>query len=130
MGRARGASLLEMSSSSAHRMWRERTSALMEHIMLAKGVLDDFIKKQTDSGTACSSRLLEAKRGYDGLLKDVKLLQNQIDSHQEAMEAEKTDLEQTMDAIKEVEESYKDDVKKCDKLKQEAKDEKAQFEKE
>merc|ERR1719191_422558 len=101
---------------------------MLDRIMKAKGVLDSFIEKQKSSGDACSARLLEAKRGLDQLLKDVKLLAAQIDAHQAAMEAEKEDLAATMESIEQVEDEHKDDLAKCAEKKKEALDAKAGFE--
>merc|ERR1719281_107541 len=95
---------------------------------MSRGVLDDFIKKQKESGDACSARLLDAKRGYDGLLKDVKALTTQIDAHEKVLEAENADLSATLDAIKEVEDEFDEDIAKCKKEKKEALDDKAGFE--
>merc|ERR1719171_603760 len=119
-------SLIELSNT--HKMWRSKTSALYAHIMSATGILDDFINKQKKSGDACSARLLDAKRGYDGLLKDVKLISEQIDAHEKVMEAENADLSATMDSIKEVEATFKEDMEKCSKEHAEALADKATFE--
>merc|ERR1719359_2497175 len=78
-----------LQQAAKHKQWRSTAKLMLEKIMKAKGVLDSFIEKQKNSGDACSARLMEAKRAYDGLLKDVKLLAAQIDAHQAAMEAEK-----------------------------------------
>merc|ERR1719420_1911742 len=100
---------------------------MLEKIMQAKGVLDNFIEKQKKSGNACSARLMEAKRAYDGLLKDVKLLAAQMDVHEKVLEAEKADLAQTMEEIKEVEETFEESMAKCAELKQQALEDKKSF---
>merc|ERR1719235_2303785 len=126
MAQPQVAALLQQ--SAAHKLWRVKVSGLLDSIMKTAGVLDSFIEKQKSSGDACSARLLEAKRGYDGLLKDTKTLTIQIDAHEKAMEAEKEDLNVTMESIKEVKDEHKEDIEKCEKAKQEALDEKAGFE--
>merc|ERR1719379_1511246 len=111
-----------------HKQWRFKTQAMLEKITKAKGVLDSFIEKQKNSGDACSARLMEAKRAYDGLLKDVKLLAAQIDAHEKALEAENADLSQTLESIKEVEDEHADDIEKCEEERKQALKEKKGFE--
>merc|ERR1711939_547028 len=125
MAQPQVAALLQQ--SAAHKLWRVKVSGLLDSIMKTAGVLDSFIEKQKSSGDACSARLLEAKRGYDGLLKDTKTLTIQIDSHEEAMEDEQLDLSATMQSIKEVKEEHDEDIEKCEKEKKAALDEKAGF---
>merc|ERR1719333_979686 len=117
-----------LQQAAKHKQWRSKAQLLLEKIMKAKGVLDSFIEKQKESGDACSARLMEAKRAYDGLLKDVKLLAAQIDAHESAMEAEKEDLSATLESIEQVEDEHKEELDKCAKKKKEALDAKAGFE--
>merc|ERR1719359_267812 len=92
----------------------------MEQLNKSEGVLDDFIKAQKNAGTACSARLLEAKRSLDQLNSDSKSLSNQVNSHQEVLETESENLNITKLSIKSVEDEYDTDIKECDRLKAEA----------
>jgi len=93
-------------------------------------VLEEFIQKQEDSGDACSSRLLEAKRVLDGLLADVKSLSVQVDSHEEVLETETENLNITEESVKAVEIVHDEAIADCDKEKQDAIDRVSQYQSE
>merc|ERR1719235_2754214 len=103
-----------------HRQWREKHAIQMQQLKQSEDVLDDFIKAQAAAGTACSARLMEAKRALDSLNSEAKSLSNQVDSHEEVLETESENLNITKLSIKSVEEEYVDDVKECNRLKAEA----------
>merc|ERR1719217_1103779 len=91
-------------------------------------VLEEYIKKQEESGDACSARALEAKRALDGLLKDLKTLETQIDSHEEVLETETENLNITDIAVEAVKTTHKEDMAACEKKKQEAMDRVSMYE--
>ena len=47
--------------------------------------LDKFLLASKASGDACHARMLEAKRSLDHLLRDLKSLAAQINSHEEVL---------------------------------------------
>merc|ERR1719235_1530015 len=103
-----------------HRQWREKHAIQMQQLQKAEGVLDDFIKAQAAAGTACSARLMEAKRALDSLTSEAKSLSNQVNSHEEVLETESENLNITKASILAVELEYTEDVKECNRLKAEA----------
>lgn len=103
-----------------HRAW------LIEHEKLRKaanestGALDMFIKAQNSSSDACSSRLMESKRVLDGLLKDLKAIEEQVQSHEELLQTETENLNITHNAIDAAETIYDGEIEECEKLKDDA----------
>jgi len=107
-------------NSNAHRKWLDEHKLLLADVGESMDVLQQFINAQQASGDACSSRLLESKRVLDGLLKDVKSLSVQVDSHEEALETETGNLNITELSIKAVETTHKEAMAACEKEKQDA----------
>jgi len=107
-------------SAGMHRAW------LIEHKKLRKaanestGALDMFIKAQNSSSDACSSRLMESKRVLDGLLKDLKAIEEQVESHEELLQTETENLNITHNAIDAAETIYDGEIEECEKLKDDA----------
>jgi len=93
-------------------------------------VLQEFINAQQASGDACSARLLESKRILDGLLKDLKSLSTQIDSHEEVLETETSNLNITELSVKAVEVTHTEALTVCEKEKQDASDRVSQYQSE
>jgi len=120
MRRSLAKSEAHASQSEAHRLWREQHAVQMEQLKKSEDVLDDFIKAQKNAGTACSARLMEAKRALDSLNTDSKSLSNQVNSHEEVLETESENLKITKMSIDAVEDEYEADIKECDRLKAEA----------
>merc|ERR1719420_78345 len=98
----------------------------MEHQRLQRvanetnGALDVFIRAQNSSNDACSSRLMESKRVLDGLLKDLKAIEEQVDSHEELLQTETENLNITHNAIEATESMYETEMQKCADEKDEA----------
>jgi len=111
----------------AHRLWRQQHAVKVTEVNHAKDVLDDFIKAQKKAGTACSARLMEAKRALDRLLEDAKSLSTQITSHESVLETENEKLKLTMISVASVEKDFADDVKECDNMKADALKEMKQY---
>jgi len=114
--------------SEAHRQWRAQHALQLNALKKSEDVLDDFVKAQKNAGTACSARLMEAKRALDHLNSEAKSLANQVNSHEEVLETESSNLNITKSSIKAVEEEYDADVTECDRLKAEAIKDMAQYE--
>jgi len=114
-------------SQQAHRDWRVKRGLMVADTSKSMGVLDDFIAKQQASGDHCSSRLVEAKRALDGLLKDLNSLVKQVDSQEEVLETETGNLNITKLSINAVEIVHKEAVEVCAKEKQDALDLMAQY---
>merc|ERR1719456_843160 len=83
-------------------------------------VLQQFIQAQQASGDACSSRLVESKRILDGLLKDLKALSTQVDSHEEVLETETSNLNITELSVNAVNVAHKEALEACAKEKEAA----------
>jgi len=115
-------------SVNAHRNWRTQHKLLLTETTESMDVLEEFIEKQEESGDACSARLLEAKRALDGLLKELKTLETQIDSHEEVLETETENLNITDLAVEAVKTTHKEDMDACEKKKQEAMDRVSKYE--
>jgi len=115
-------------SMNAHRNWRFQNKLLLNETTESMDVLEEFIEKQEESGDACSARLLEAKRALDGLLKELKTLETQIDSHEEVLETETENLNITDLAVEAVKTTHKEDMDDCEKKKQEAMDRVSKYE--
>jgi chromosome segregation ATPase len=114
--------------SEAHRQWRAQHALQLNAMKKSEDVLDDFVTAQKNAGTACSARLMEAKRALDSLNSEAKSLANQVNSHEEVLETESSNLNITKSSIKAVEEEYDADVTECDRLKAEAIKDMAQYE--
>merc|ERR1719261_62178 len=116
--------------SNAHRKWLDEHKLLLADVGESMDVLQQFINAQQASGDACSSRLLESKRVLDGLLKDVKSLSVQIDSHEEVLETETSNLNITELSVKAVEVTHIEAMTVCEKEKQDAADRVSQYQSE
>jgi len=103
-----------------HRQWREKHAIQMQQLKQSEDVLDDFIKAQAAAGTACSARLMEAKRALDSLMSEAKSLSNQVNSHEEVLETESENLNITKMSIASVYEEWRQDSIECNRLKAEA----------
>jgi len=114
----------------AHRNWRAEHRLLLADTGESMDVLQQFINAQQASGDACSSRLMESKRILDGLLKDLKSLSNQIDSHEEVLETETSNLNITELSVNAVEVTHTEAMTVCEKEKQEALDRVSQYQSE
>jgi len=115
---------------SAHRNWRAEHRLLLADTGKSMDVLQEFINAQQASGDACSARLLESKRILDGLLKDLKSLSTQIDSHEEVLETETSNLNITELSVKAVETVHAEALIVCEKEKQDASDRVSQYQSE
>jgi len=113
-----------------HRSWREQHKLALAETGESMDVLQQFINAQQASGDACSSRLLESKRVLDGLLKDLKSLSSQVDSHEEVLETETSNLNITELSVKAVEVTHIEAMTVCEKEKQDAADRVSQYQSE
>jgi len=102
----------------------------MEKATVSLDVLERFITEQSFEGDACSARLLETKRALDGLLKDLKALSLQVDSHEEVLETETENLNITQLSVLAVEKTHGEGVEDCDREKQDALDRVSQYQSE
>lgn len=102
-------------SRMALRTWRSHHHHIMHDADETEAELDAFIRSQEESGDACSSRLLEAKRSLDGLIHDLRSLTSQVDSHQEVLETEEENLKATKLSIKAARATYREQIKMCKK---------------
>lgn len=100
--------------------WRVHHMSLVSVVNKSKSLLDEFIESQASSKAACSSRLLEAKRVLDGLLKDVETLNSQVLSKEEIVETETQNLEISKQSIEAAKTEYKEEIKRCMKERKEA----------
>merc|ERR1719261_599544 len=116
--------------SNAHRKWLDEHKLLLADVGESMDVLQQFINAQQASGDACSSRLLESKRVLDGLLKDLKSLSSQVDSHEEVLETETSNLNITELSVKAVEVTHTEAMLVCEKEKQDAADRVSQYQSE
>eukprot|EP00746_Dinoflagellata_sp_MGD_P146566 gnl/MRDRNA2_/MRDRNA2_79022_c0_seq3.p1 gnl/MRDRNA2_/MRDRNA2_79022_c0~~gnl/MRDRNA2_/MRDRNA2_79022_c0_seq3.p1 ORF type:complete len:519 (-),score=122.88 gnl/MRDRNA2_/MRDRNA2_79022_c0_seq3:29-1585(-) len=111
-------------TASVHRAWRIEHQKLQK---VANDTLDIFIRAQNSSKDACSARLMESKRTLDGLLKDLKAIEEQVDSHEELLQTETENLNITHKAIEAAESSYEDDKQKCADERKQAQDDLAMY---
>jgi hypothetical protein len=117
---------LSKSSSSlgvragVHRAWATEHQRLQKVANQSTGALDVFIRAQNSSNDACSSRLMESKRVLDGLLKDLKAIEEQVTSHEQLLQTESENLNITHNAIDAAEDTYTTEKEKCDDQKNEA----------
>jgi hypothetical protein len=102
------------------RAWRVEHQALQKAANESTGALDAFIQAQNSSNDACSSRLLESKRVLDGLLKDLKAIEEQVEAHEELLSTETENLNITHNAIDAAETIYENEVEECTKEKEAA----------
>merc|ERR1719161_831239 len=110
-----------------HRAWRIEHQKLQKLQKVANDTLDVFIKMQNSSNDACSSRLMESKRVLDGLLKDLKAIEEQVDSHEELLETETENLNITHNAIDAAESMYETDTHQCNEEREGAKNDLAMY---
>eukprot|EP00746_Dinoflagellata_sp_MGD_P101068 gnl/MRDRNA2_/MRDRNA2_41160_c0_seq2.p1 gnl/MRDRNA2_/MRDRNA2_41160_c0~~gnl/MRDRNA2_/MRDRNA2_41160_c0_seq2.p1 ORF type:complete len:740 (-),score=186.41 gnl/MRDRNA2_/MRDRNA2_41160_c0_seq2:92-2311(-) len=103
-----------------HSAWRQQHHVLKRVANESHGSLDTFIQEQAESGDACSARLMESKRALDGLMKDLKAIEAQVESHEEVLSTETENLNITHNAIDAVEATNSQEVEMCKEEKQEA----------
>merc|ERR1719235_848170 len=97
-----------------HGNWRNQHKLMLADTGESMDVLEDFIAKQQESGDACSARLLESKRALDGLLRDLKDISLQVDSREEVLETETSNLNITELSILAVKKTHEEGVAHCD----------------
>jgi len=115
---------------AAYKMWRAKHKKVAANAVESMGVFDKFISQQKASEDACSSKLLEAKRSLDGLLKDLQRLSNDVEAQEMILQTEIENLHFTILSEKAVNVKYEDAKAKCRILVEEAKEELAQYQKE
>merc|ERR1719161_1446822 len=110
-----------------HRAWRIEHQKLQKAANESAGALDVFIQAQNKSNDACSSRLMESKRALDGLLKDLKAIEEQVESHEELLQPETENLNITHNAIDAAESIYETETHQCNEEREGAKNDLAMY---
>jgi len=114
-------------ASNSHQSWRAKHNMLLADTGTKMDVLTKFIEQQNESGDHCSARLMESKRILDGLLKDLQSLSRQVDSHEQVLETETSNLQISELSRKAVEDTHKDAIAKCKKETEDAAQRLAQY---
>jgi hypothetical protein len=119
-----------MLAPKMHSEWRAEHKVLLQDTRKEMDVLQEFIAAQQESGDACSARLMESKRVLDGLLRDLQTLSTQIDSQEQVLETETSNLNITELSVMAVETAHKEAMAACEKETQDAHDRVSQYQSE